>query len=169
VSGITASWLSLEITESMLMVDPERSLKSLTRLRNMGISLSIDDFGTGYSSLAYLQRLPVYAVKIDQSFVRDMSIDVSSRAIVEATVDLAHRLGLKVIAEGVETQSAYDALRAMGCDFAQGYLIARPLAPGTVTKWIADRQDGKIVDLHRPASSAEASEQAPGETGTASG
>ena len=149
-SGISASWLGLEITESMLMVDPERALKSLTRLRNMGVSLSIDDFGTGYSSLAYLQRLPVYAVKIDQSFVRDMTLDLSSRAIVEATVDLAHRLGLKVVAEGVETQDAYDLLRTIGCDAAQGFLLARPLAASALTKWIADRDQGKIVDLRRP-------------------
>ncbi len=149
-SGITASWLTLEITESMLMVDPERSLKSLTRLRGMGISLSIDDFGTGYSSLAYLQRLPVYSVKIDQSFVRDMTVDVSSRAIVEATVDLAHRLGLKVVAEGVETQAEYEALRSMGCDHAQGYLLARPLAAASLAKWVTDRERGKIVDLRRP-------------------
>jgi diguanylate cyclase (GGDEF)-like protein/PAS domain S-box-containing protein len=169
VSGITASWLGLEITESMLMVDPERSLKSLTKLRNMGISLSIDDFGTGYSSLAYLQRLPVYAVKIDQSFIRDMSIDVSSRAIVEATVDLAHRLGLKAIAEGVETQAEYDALRAIGCDFAQGYLIARPLAPGSIARWIVDREQGKIVDLHRPATQAAGAEPPAEQTGTGAG
>ena len=155
-SGITASFLSLEITESMLMVDPERSLKSLTRLRGMGISLSIDDFGTGYSSLAYLQRLPVYAVKIDQSFVRDMTVDVSSRAIVEATVDLAHKLGLKAVAEGVETQDEYDALKGMGCDSAQGYLIARPLAAGTLAKWVGDRERGKIVDLRRPAGTTDA-------------
>ena len=148
-SGITASRLSLEITESMLMVDPERALKSLTRLRNMGISLSIDDFGTGYSSLAYLQRLPVYAVKVDQSFIRDMGVDVSSRAIVGATIDLAHRLGLKVIAEGVETQAAYDELRAMGCDAAQGYLVARPLPPIALAKWVAERAEGRVVDLRR--------------------
>ncbi len=149
-SGISASWLGLEITESMLMVDPERALKSLTRLPNMGVSLSIDDFGTGYSSLAYLQRLPVYAVKIDQSFVRDMTLDLSSRAIVEATVDLAHRLGLKVVAEGVETQATYDDLRTIGCDAAQGYLLARPLAATALTKWISDRDQGKVVDLRRP-------------------
>jgi len=148
-SGISASWLALEITESMLMVDPERALKSLTRLRGMGILLSIDDFGTGYSSLAYLQRLPVYAVKIDQSFVRDMTLDVSSRAIVEATVDLAHKLGLKVVAEGVETQAEYDALQNMGCDAAQGYLIARPLAAAALAKWVSAREHGKVVDLRR--------------------
>ena len=164
-SGISASWLSLEITASMLMVDPERALKSLTRLRNMGVSLSIDDFGTGYSSLAYLQRLPVYAVKIDKSFVRDMSLDLSSRAIVEATVDLAHRLGLKVVAEGVETQAAYDELRTIGCDLAQGYLLARPLAAGAVTKWIADREQGKIVDLRRPGWVVGAPEQAASDAG----
>jgi len=164
-SGISASWLGLEITESMLMVDPERALKSLTRLRNMGVSLSIDDFGTGYSSLAYLQRLPVYAVKIDQSFVRDMSLDLSSRAIVEATVDLAHRLGLKVVAEGVETQDSYDLLRSIGCDAAQGYLLARPLAASALTKWIADRDQGKVVDLRRPGWIVGAPEKAASDAG----
>jgi EAL domain-containing protein (putative c-di-GMP-specific phosphodiesterase class I) len=150
-SGIAPSWLGLEITESMLMVDPERSLKSLVRLRDMGISLSIDDFGTGYSSLAYLQRLPVYAVKIDRSFIRDMSADSSSRAIIEATVDVAHRLGLKVVAEGVETEQAYNELRAIGCDAAQGYLIARPLSAAALAKWVSDRADGDGMDLRGPS------------------
>ena len=145
--GTTASWLTLEITESMLMVDPERALRSLTALRNMGVSLSVDDFGTGYSSLAYLQRLPVYAVKIDKSFVRDMAVDLSSRAIVEATVDLAHRLGLKVVAEGVETQETYDLLKAIGCDSAQGYLLSRPVAPAALARWILERESGRVVDL----------------------
>ena len=152
-SGITASWLGLEITESMLMVDPERALRGLTALRNMGVSLAIDDFGTGYSSLAYLQRLPVYAVKIDKSFVRDMVIDLSSRAIVEATVDLAHRLGLKVIAEGVESQQTYEQLVQIGCDGAQGYYLSRPIAAQALAKWIAERERGRVVDLRvsRPA------------------
>ena len=149
-SGISPSSLGLEITESMLMVDPERSLKSLVRLRDMGISLSIDDFGTGYSSLAYLQRLPVYAVKIDRSFIRDMNAAVSSRAIIEATVDVAHRLGLKVVAEGVETEQAYNELRAIGCDAAQGYLIARPLSAGALAKWVSDRAKGSTMDLGGP-------------------
>jgi predicted signal transduction protein with EAL and GGDEF domain len=149
-SGMSPSSLGLEITESMLLVDPERSLKSLVGLRKMGVSLAIDDFGTGYSSLAYLQRLPVYAVKIDRSFIRDVTADAASRAIIEATVDVAHRLGLKVVAEGVETQAAYDELRAIGCDAAQGYLVARPLPAGALAKWMADRAAGMAAELSTP-------------------
>ena len=144
-SGMPSAWLGLEVTESMLLVDPERSLKSLVGLREIGISLAIDDFGTGFSSLAYLQRLPVYAVKIDRSFIRGMSADPSSRAIIEATVDVAHRLGLKVVAEGVETQQAYDELREIGCDAAQGFLLAQPLPAAALAKWLTER--GTRMDL----------------------
>src|SRR5712692_695797 len=146
-SGLTAAWLGFEITETMLMADPERSLRTLMRLRNMGLHLSIDDFGVGYSSLTYLQRLPVYAVKIDRSFIGDMLHDSSSRTIVKATVDLAHGLGLKVVAEGVENRETFDILAAMGCDSVQGYHIGRPMTSAKMLEWAVRNRDERIVEL----------------------
>lgn len=146
-AGLTAASLGLEITETMLMADPERSLRTMRRLQQMGLHLAIDDFGVGYSSLAYLQRLPVYAVKIDRSFVNDMRHDSSSRTIVQATVDLAHRLGLKVCAEGVEDGETLDLLAAMGCDSVQGYFLGRPMASNKLLAWAAGTRDTRVVDL----------------------
>ncbi len=121
--------LSLEITESAIMNDPEQSLGVLSELEAMGVQLSIDDFGTGYSSLSYLKRLPVAQLKIDRSFVHDMIEDNNNAMIVRSTIDLAHNLGLSTVAEGVETREVLDTLKEMGCDMAQGYLISRPI-PG---------------------------------------
>lgn len=120
--------LTLEITESAIMHDAECSLDILTKLDKMGIGLSVDDFGTGYSSLSYLKRLPVQQLKIDRSFVSDMIDDKDDAMIVRSTIDLAHNLGLNTVAEGVETEETLQALEAMGCDLAQGYLISRPLS-----------------------------------------
>jgi diguanylate cyclase (GGDEF)-like protein len=127
--GVDASRLELEITESMLMIDPARARATLDRLSGIGLSLSVDDFGTGYSSLANLKRLPVDGIKIDKSFVIDMAHDASDAAIVRSTIDLAHNLGLKVVAEGVENQESWRRLREHGCDLAQGFHVSRPL-PG---------------------------------------
>jgi EAL domain-containing protein (putative c-di-GMP-specific phosphodiesterase class I) len=102
--------------------------------------LSIDDFGTGYSSLTYLKQLPVDEIKIDKSFVSHMDQDDSDAAIVRATIDLAHSLGLKVVAEGVESQGVWNLLEALGCDIAQGYLIRRPLTPQALVEWISSRE-----------------------------
>ena len=118
----------LEITEGSIMADPARVLTILERLRGMGFTLSIDDFGTGYSSLAYLRKLPVSELKIDRSFVMDMLSSENDAVIVRATVDLAHNLGLKVTAEGVENAQTVTALRDFGCDVAQGYFFSPPLA-----------------------------------------
>jgi EAL domain-containing protein (putative c-di-GMP-specific phosphodiesterase class I) len=126
--GLSEQCLMLEITESAIMHDPERSLDILTELDRMGVGLSVDDFGTGYSSLSYLKRLPVQQLKIDRSFVSDMIDDQDDAMIVRSTIDLAHNLGLNTVAEGVETEETLEALRAMGCDLAQGYLISRPLS-----------------------------------------
>jgi diguanylate cyclase (GGDEF)-like protein len=134
--GVTAEQLELEITESSIMVDPPRALDILTRLHRMGISLSIDDFGTGYSSLSYLKKLPANAVKVDKSFVIQMTQDESDAQIVRSTIDLAHNLGLKVIAEGVETEEAWGRLLALGCDEAQGYYVSRPLPAPELTQWL---------------------------------
>jgi diguanylate cyclase (GGDEF)-like protein len=126
--GLSEQCLMLEITESAIMHDPERSLDTLTKLDQMGVGLSVDDFGTGYSSLSYLKRLPVQQLKIDRSFVSDMIDDQDDTMIVRSTIDLAHNLGLNTVAEGVETEETLEALHAMGCDLAQGYLISRPLS-----------------------------------------
>jgi len=121
-------YLTLEITESAIMHEPERSLDILRALDEMGVYLSIDDFGTGYSSLSYLKRLPVKQLKIDRSFVSDMIVDKDDAMIVRSTIDLAHNLGLSTVAEGVETEQILERLKGMECDVAQGYLISRPLS-----------------------------------------
>ena len=136
--GTQASWLELEITESAVMEDAELALRVLHSLRESGISLYIDDFGTGYSSLSYLQKLPVEYIKIDQSFVRQIDRDKDSALIVRSTIDLAHDLGHKTVAEGVETQAQWDLLASLGCDMAQGYLIARPMPAEDFLGWLAE-------------------------------
>ena len=134
--GVTAGLLELEITESTVMDDAEFSLRVLNGLCDAGIPLYIDDFGTGYSSLGYLQRLPVKYIKVDQSFVFGMSSSKESAVIVRSTIDLAHDLGRKVVAEGVETQAHWDQLAAYGCDIAQGYFLAKPMPADDFQAWV---------------------------------
>lgn len=119
--------LMLEITETTIMVDQERALEVLRRLKKVQVRLSIDDFGTGYSSLAYLKQLPVHELKIDKSFVMDMDHNHDDAVIVKIIIELGHQLGLEVTAEGVESESILSQLKALGCDVAQGYLISKPL------------------------------------------
>ena len=126
-TGVAPEQLELEITETTILADPFRVRQVLARLNEMGLGLAIDDFGTGYSSLAYLKRLPVSTIKIDRSFVSGMCDDPSDATIVRSTVDLGKNLGLAIVAEGVETQEIWDALRALGCSLAQGYFIGRPM------------------------------------------
>jgi diguanylate cyclase (GGDEF)-like protein/PAS domain S-box-containing protein len=129
--------LELEITETTLMHDPEGARLLLEAIASQGVALSIDDYGTGYSSLAYLRRLPIRALKIDRTFVRDMRDDEHDAIIVRSTINLAHNLGLQVVAEGVEDLATLALLREMGCDQAQGYCLARPM-PGTdIDHWLA--------------------------------
>ena len=135
--GVAASAFCLEITESAIMDDPQRAEAMLNRLSEQGFKLSIDDFGTGYSSLAYLKRLPVDELKIDKSFVMGMETGEDDAMIVRSTIDLAHNLGLTVVAEGVETAAIQDRLRALHCDEAQGYHIARPLPADDFLAWQA--------------------------------
>ena len=135
--GVAASAFCLEITESAIMDDPQRAEAMLNRLSEQGFKLSIDDFGTGYSSLAYLKRLPVDELKIDKSFVMGMETGEDDAMIVRSTIDLAHNLGLTVVAEGVETAAIQDRLRALHCDEAQGYHIARPLPVDDFLAWQA--------------------------------
>ncbi|BAL24864.1 GGDEF domain-containing protein [Azoarcus sp. KH32C] len=144
VSYLMATWggepdaVQFELTESALMHDPHGCLESMRRLKDLGIKLFIDDFGTGYSSLAYLQKFPVDAIKIDQSFVRDMLSDTDSAVIVRSTIDLAHDLDLEVVAEGVEDRQRWDHLAEEGCDIAQGYFVSQPLPADTYLAWRAD-------------------------------
>ncbi|HXN06546.1 MAG TPA: EAL domain-containing protein [Nitrospiria bacterium] len=136
--AVTPDCLELEITESMIMVDPARAMEVLTCLSQMGIRLSIDDFGTGYSSLSYLKKLPVNTIKIDKSFVLKMVTNKDDVVIVGSTIDLAHNLSLKVVAEGVEDRETWDQLTAMGCDTAQGYYMCRPIPPVELIRWLAE-------------------------------
>ena len=119
--------LTLELTESMLMDDAEGAVRTLTALKALGVRLALDDFGTGYSSLSYLRRFPLDAIKIDRSFVRDIAVDASTAAIVDATIRMAHSLNLDVVGEGVETEAQLAELAARGCDQAQGYLFSAPV------------------------------------------
>ena len=132
---VPAEAFCLEITESAIMDDPQRALGTLNRLSALGFKLSIDDFGTGYSSLAYLKRLPVDELKIDKSFVLSMETDADDAKIVRSTIDLAHNLGLTVVAEGVENAKAWDLLRELNCDQAQGYHMGKPMPAGDFVRW----------------------------------
>jgi diguanylate cyclase (GGDEF)-like protein len=137
-SGVAADQLTLEITESAIMSNSAEVLANLDRLDQMGIMLAIDDFGTGYSSLAHLKRLPVDEIKIDKSFVIDMEKNENDAVIVRSMIDLAHNLGLKVTAEGVETECAWKALAALGCDQSQGYHMSEPLVAGELLDWLKE-------------------------------
>jgi EAL domain-containing protein (putative c-di-GMP-specific phosphodiesterase class I) len=124
--GLAPGRLILEITENAAMADPARTLDILGRLRGLGVEISLDDFGTGHSSLAYLRQLEVDELKIDRSFVADMSDDAQSSAIVRSTIELGHAMGLRVVAEGVEDADTLFQLKAMGADAVQGYYLGRP-------------------------------------------
>jgi diguanylate cyclase (GGDEF)-like protein len=139
-TGMDPTHLCLEVTESMVMGDPEQATEMLHQIKALGVNLSMDDFGTGYSSLAYLRRFPLTELKIDKSFVDGLGRDPESTAIVAAVMGMAHAMDLSVVAEGVETSAQVDALRALGCDQAQGYYYARPLP--------ADRIDDLLSKAH---------------------
>lgn len=134
--------IKLEITETAIMQDPARALEILSALSNMGIRLSIDDFGTGYSSLAYLKQLPVDEMKIDKSFVTSIAQDENSVVIVRSIIDLAHNLGLKVVAEGVENEHVYDLLEKLGCDIVQGFYMGHPVAGDSIIEWVRESKWG---------------------------
>ena len=133
--GAQPDWIQFELTESTLMEDPVGALVTLARLKDLGVKLFIDDFGTGYSSLAYLQKLPVDSIKIDQSFVGKMTAKEDSAVIVRSTIELAHNLGLEVVAEGVENEETWTRLATLGCDVAQGYCISMPIPAEDFKDW----------------------------------
>ena len=145
VHCIEAERLELEITESVILTDPMRARLVLNRLSEMGIHLAIDDFGSGYSSLAYLRRLPVGVIKIDRSFVMNMMEDENDAVIVRSTIDLGRNLGLKVVAEGVESEEILMELARLECDLAQGYYLGRPMSAEALTAWLRGRAAGLSV------------------------
>ncbi len=142
--GVPVNHLELEITESTVLGEPDRALEILNRLRGMGLNLSLDDFGTGYSSLAYLQRLPVHELKIDRSFVKNMTTDESDAKIVKSTIDLGRNLGLQVVAEGVESEEIWNYLAELDCDYIQGYYLSRPLPAEELSVWLKKFDRGEI-------------------------
>jgi EAL domain-containing protein (putative c-di-GMP-specific phosphodiesterase class I) len=147
-NALDPRWLELEITENALLVDRLRAGKVLTALRSYGASVAIDDFGTGYSSLTNLRDLPVDRIKIDRSFVSDMNTQTGDALIVASTVDLAGKLGLTSIAEGVENQAVWAHLARLGCHVAQGYFIARPAPAEQITEWLEISFTGKTSTVY---------------------
>ncbi len=153
-SRLSPDRLTLEITEGALVADERLATENVARLRSLGVRVSIDDFGTGYSSLAYLHRLAAHEVKIDRSFVTGTMATERSKAIVRATIELAHSLGFVVVAEGVEDDETWRRLRALGCDRLQGYVIAKPMPPGALEGWLRGwarasehGSDGVVIEL----------------------
>ncbi|MGV8967670.1 MAG: putative bifunctional diguanylate cyclase/phosphodiesterase [Cellulomonas sp.] len=162
--SLPASALQLEITEEFLMADRERARAILTRLRADGIEIAVDDFGTGYSSLAYLRELPIDELKLDRSFILPMADDARAAALVASTIDLAHSLDLRMVAEGVENAAVLAQLTRLGCDQAQGYYMSRPLPAAGLDRWLLTKeQDGAHsaadVRTFRPAVSMLASDR----------
>jgi diguanylate cyclase (GGDEF)-like protein len=140
--SVNPSCLILEVTEGAMMINPKKSLEILDEFHQLGFGVSIDDFGTGYSSLAYLKNLPADEIKIDKSFVMSMASDKKDESIVKAAVNLAHTLGLKIVAEGVEDEKTLDLLANMGCDYAQGYYMAKPMPQNDLIDWMQDSEWG---------------------------
>jgi len=137
--------LTLEVTESGFIEDPNRALRVLDAIAALGVSLSIDDFGTGYSSLSHLARMPVHEVKIDRSFVQGLESDPEFAPVVRSAIDMGHGLGLKVVAEGIETERAAVRLRDFGCDIAQGYLYARPMPIADFETWLEGKERVPVI------------------------
>jgi EAL domain-containing protein (putative c-di-GMP-specific phosphodiesterase class I) len=135
--------IKLEITESMVMQDTQSAIDQMLRLKALNLKLGIDDFGTGYSSLSYMQRFPVDTLKIDRSFVNEMQDSPSGLAIVRTIITLAHELGMDAIAEGIETEFELKALQNLQCEFAQGFLLSKPLSSSDATKLLTLQFEGK--------------------------
>ena len=140
--GLPAGLLRLEVTETTIMTNPALARTTLTVLDELGVRLSIDDYGTGYSSMAYLGRLPVDELKVDRTFVRNMTRDEHDAALVRGAIDLGHNLGPTVVAEGVERPEHVAALGKLGCDIAQGYFYARPMPADELARWLRSTTTG---------------------------
>jgi len=136
-TGVAPGRLQLEVTESVIIQEPESVAATLQRIAATGASVALDDFGTGYSSLVHLKRFPVDILKIDRSFVSDLEGESENTTIARAIVNLAHSLGMRVVAEGIESEAQFARLQALGCDFGQGYLIGAPVSADAATRWLA--------------------------------
>jgi EAL domain-containing protein (putative c-di-GMP-specific phosphodiesterase class I) len=136
--SVAAQWLTLEVTENAIVGEPGHAFKSFERLHELGCRLAVDDYGTGYSTLAYLRRLPLNELKIDKSFTMGMIEDASDALIVRSTIELAHKLGLTVVASGVEDETTLGKLRELGCDSVQGFLLARPMPADEIPAWVKE-------------------------------
>ena len=147
--AVDSSQLLCEITESVAMADLKATQRALDGLAGIGLYLSIDDFGTGHSSLSYLRQLPAQQLKIDRSFVHDLGESADARALVDAVISLAHALGLRVVAEGVETPEQRDILLALNCDEMQGYLYAHPMPAKALLDWARGARPEGSVDFSR--------------------
>jgi EAL domain-containing protein (putative c-di-GMP-specific phosphodiesterase class I) len=143
--AVPTNRLVLEITESMVVADPARALPILARLRELGVEIAVDDFGTGFSSIDYLKRLPVREVKNDRAFVTTMATDARDAAIVRCTIDPARSLGLRVVAEGVESRDVRLRLTTLGCDQAQGYSFSRALPQADFAAWLTARELSELA------------------------
>ena len=150
IHGFDPNMLVLEITESVAMEDPSRTMDILTRFRLKNIQLSIDDFGTGYSSLVQLYRLPFTEMKIDKSFVMKSMLDEEAASIVRITIELGHSLGLTVVAEGIENQETYDWLKELGCEIGQGYFISKPIDARRFPIWIQQHEQQRNSAVENP-------------------
>ena len=151
LNGLSANRFTLEITESVAMEDTRVTQRSFERMRRAGLHVSIDDFGVGQASLSYLRRLPAAELKIDASFVQDLDSSADARAIVDAVINLAHALHLRVVAEGVETEAQRDHLLSLGCDELQGFLFARPMSAKALSLWAMPGQNPSAHDDFRPS------------------
>lgn len=146
-NNISATNFIMEITESVMMTNPKKSIEILNQMHELGIEIAIDDFGTGYSSLAYLKKLPLSKLKIDKSFIMDMIDDDNDAMIVRSTIDLAHNLGMKVIAEGIEEKEMLELLKILGCEHGQGYYISRPKSEDDLKQWIMDKSSNQLKGI----------------------
>jgi EAL domain-containing protein (putative c-di-GMP-specific phosphodiesterase class I) len=157
--------LTLELTESMVMSESQRSLHVLGGLAELGVCLSCDDFGTGYSSLAHLRRLPIGEIKIDKSFIASMAVDDSDRAIARSVLALGRDLGLVTVAEGVESREGWDLLVSLGCDLAQGFIVCPPLTSRQFREWLDRRPPEELARLPTASSNGDAEDSGDADMG----
>lgn len=148
-SNVDAALLRFEITERALLDNLDAAALTLRALQHIGIRVSLDDYGTGYATLTHISQLPVSELKIDLSFVADLAPDTRNYAIVLSTVEMGHRLGMNIVAEGVETLAELDALRQSGCDEVQGYYFSKPLLARDVQPWLLNQRAGRVINTQR--------------------